>query len=147
MPEYQVGILEEAELTKWWPEIENILDTHPPPGTWLHAMGSAGIKQMADDGDLHIWGAGDTTEFQLLLITRVVEYPHAKILRIEYAYGKNLDDLISHLDSMMSLCAKAYNCDQITFVGREGWKKKLIPYGFSVTGIVMSKPVVNERIH
>lgn len=146
MADYQIGILREKDLRKWWPDIEEVLTNDPPP-TWLRNVPTNDILEMALNGGIDIWAAGTDVEFQLLLITRVIESFENRVLKIEFAYGKNLDELLPQLAAMLDLCAQVHACSEVVVVGREGWRKKLAPLGYKFQGVVLSKPVTKERIH
>lgn len=147
MTEYMVGVLREGNLLRWWPDIVNVLEEVPPESIWLRETGVNGLLELALHDHIQVWAAGTTKEFQLLLITRPFDYENGRVLKVEYAYGKNLDALLPQLDAMLEFCAAVHQCSKIVVVGREGWKRKLKPLGYGLEAVLLSKDIRKGKVH
>jgi len=144
---YQVGVLRGEELLKWWPDISGCLRSVPPESLWLRGVGPDGILQLAIKGEVQVWAAGTTDSFQLFVISRLIDFEDKKVLKIEYAYGQNLPDLLPQLVDVTDACAEMFECESIVLVGRRGWERVLKEHGYEINGVILTKGIKKRRIN
>lgn len=142
MTTYQVGLLQGKELEKWWPNICESIDMSPP--SWVKRMPRDMLLEMAESGDLMVWGVGIEKSLDILMLSRIIQLEE-KVMIIEFISGRNLDKLLPAIDAAVEFCAQQYGCAEIIVKGRAGWKAKLKPLGFRLHSVELSRPVRRTR--
>jgi hypothetical protein len=82
-------------------------------------------------GNMLLW-FGDKS----CLLSQFVEFPRKKSLHILLASGE-LEELKRMVDESIVPFAKHNNCDDMTLIGRKGWKKVLTDIGFNEKHITL----------
>lgn len=80
----------------------------------------------------------DKDEIHAIAVTEVREYPQKLVLTVLLAAGFEVDEWLHHLKTIESY-AKEFGCHYSTIYGRDGWIKKLKPYGYEKTHVVLRK--------
>ena len=77
-------------------------------------------------------------------ILEIVEYSdRLKALFMKALAGDGFDEWADQLESVLDALAKDFECNQIRMTGvRKGWIKKLAPYGWTESYVIMKKEVV-----
>lgn len=92
-----------------------------------------------DLGHQQLWIAFDGQRIMGVVTTRVVPYPHRKMLEIVYCAGDSLKEWMSDMLDLLDHWREDNGCQGTELVGREGWTKLLEPFGFRKTYVVMEK--------
>jgi hypothetical protein len=76
-----------------------------------------------------------------LFMTEVVQYPQKKLLCIQHCVIEN--NLMNEVEDQMQEIAERYareaGCGGIEFVGRPGWKRHAMRYGYSAQSVKYQK--------
>jgi hypothetical protein len=139
-----MGLLEEGELEKFWPQIVNMLQT--VPHTWTHWTIDTFWEQ-AERGNLQVWGIGLGNTISLVLFTQVVRYPALSTLHVIWAGGKFREEYIPIIDSTLARFGEIQECDRLEVIGRPGWEKMFKNWGMVKVSTVLAKPIRKTRMN
>ena len=87
------------------------------------------IREFLKGEQMQLWVGIDYYEIRAFTITQIVNYPGKKILIIMFAGGSDLSGWLSYIE-ILKRFAKKKGCDGIEIYGRNGWVKKLKPFGY-----------------
>lgn len=74
-------------------------------------------------------------------VINLVDYPQKMVLRYMYLGGEKMIDWLPALDQWVTQLAEATNIDGIEIIGRKGWERKMIPFGYEPKYIHLIKKV------
>ena len=138
----KIGVAPPESINSIWEKVTPLLD---------RAVSGQNIKRedMADiladclTGNRLLWIIHDEEKKELVaaFVTSVKNYPMYKALVCEYVGGEKLDDWLELATKTMSEFAEKVQCDTIEVNGREGWHRKLTPFGFERASSTFQKKV------
>jgi hypothetical protein len=106
-----------------WPDIERVLDQHPEMWADYHTKES--LYQDAMDRNIQVWAFIEDDKIRVVLFTRLIEYPAARVLHVMMGFGNSLDRLLPQIEATLESFGQTWGCTLCEIVGREGWVKKL----------------------
>jgi hypothetical protein len=117
------GMMSGEDFNIHWPSIQKELDRNP--AIWADYHTKESIHASVMDGSFQAWGFRKKGKIRIILLTRIVEYPAARVLHVMLAFGNSMDDLLSQIEAIMENFAQTTGCEMCEIVGRRGWLKKL----------------------
>lgn len=95
------------------------------------------VRDAIKRGDMQL-AVFERGESYLAMVTDGVTHGNGRrVMRIVFAGGHGVDDLLPEGMQMMHRAAKSSGCNAIELTGRDGWQKKLADYGFRKVATVM----------
>lgn len=140
--EYQTELMTGDVFDKYWPYISAELDK--VPHIWERHYTKEYIYEGALSGEFGVWGIGPRHQIRLVVFTKILDCPAARILQITLALGNDLEGCLPNLTATLEKLAKEMNCQYCEIIGREGWQK-LLPE-FKKTGIVLSRKLEHFKV-
>ncbi len=93
---------------------------------------------------MQLWIAVEGDYLHTVMITKIIEYPNKRDLRVIAIAGSELKTLHSKFNDMIESFALREGCSSMELWGRKGWKKMLPDWKDSYT--VFTKEL-KERMH
>jgi hypothetical protein len=81
------------------------------------------LKQLVEEGKMHFWPMENSA-----VMTEMTDLPQARILNI--FGGGNAEEIMKVLDDTR-VWGKTLGCSRVSFLGRQGWRKWLVPRGWT----------------
>lgn len=138
----QVGLFTPAEIDLYWPQIEHMLNS--VPHTW-EGYSVAFFHESVKNGNVQVWGAGKEGSVFLVYFTNIMLYPAKKTLQVGWAGGK-IENFLPAINASLEQFAKEQDCDEVEILGRAGWEKLMMPFGFRKRAVYISRPVDKGRL-
>lgn len=132
------------EMTRFWPELERMLDA--VPHTWRHWT-KEWIAESIVEERIQVWGVGPPPKAVFVLFTQIMVLPAMKVLNITWAAGHMPPKTFEVLDETFTAYAKLTGCDEIEVRGRRGWHPHLRRLKFRRDADVWTRPVMNVRMN
>ena len=98
MTAYQIEILRDKDLKKWWPDIEEVLTKILPLHGFVMFLRRRCWRWRWQEASTY-GPRGRWMSSNSLCITRTIEHFQGPVLKVEFCYGKNLDGASSATDS------------------------------------------------
>ena len=126
-----VPVLKE-HLSLFWADASKVLEK-----SVATAKGKFKIKDILPrltDGSMVLWVVIDpeTTKVIAAITTRVIEYPQAKSLAMDWIGGTRMKDWLPMAQESISRYAKEHKCKYLEGYGRKGWDRWLRKYGWKL---------------
>lgn len=101
------------------------------------------VERKLGEGRMQLWVVADREGPRILAaaVTEFVEYPKRCLLRITLLGGTRLDEWAELLKENFEFFAKSNNADGLEVVGRKGFARKLVPFGFKEKYVVMVRDI------
>lgn len=132
-------------LDKVWFEIESMLIE-----TLKFADGKYSAQSVYDallSEHMQLWvAAPDDKPPQAFAVTQIVSYPTKKIMLIMFAGGVKFNEWLPFIE-YLKMFAMEHRCEAVEIYGRDGWKKKLFPYGFDQIHSVYRCTLAKDQSH
>ena len=93
---------------------------------------------------MQLWIAVEEDYLHTVMITKIIEYPNKRVLRVIAIAGSEFKTLHSKFNDMIESFALREGCSSMELWGRKGWKKMLPDWKDSYT--VFTKEL-KERMH
>lgn len=93
------------------------------------------------DGTLDLWVVIRGDGIIAFVATRIVEFPRARCLSLQFASGSDMEAISDVLMSTFHSYARDMGCAEIEVLGRPGWARHLEPYGFKAAYTVVKKEI------
>lgn len=93
------------------------------------------------DGTLDLWVVIRGDGIIAFVATRIVEYPRARCLSLQFASGSDMRAISDPLMRTFHSYARDTGCTEIEVMGRTGWARHLRPYGFKAAHVVVKKEI------
>ena len=71
--------------------------------------------------------------------TSVCDYDRVKILQARMLAGDGMDEWLSLIEGKLEEIAKDNQCSGVELIGRKGWIRKLAPYGWKESSVILEK--------
>lgn len=122
-----------------WPQIEGMIEKALEYGNHAHfsediyeGLNSLQYLALLDVEDIKV---------NAVAILEIFEYPRKKVLNIFLCAGKNFDEWAEESITIVNQLAVEQGLDSISIQGRQGWERKLNPFGFEKIGIILERAV------
>lgn len=142
LEDYKTELMNVEAIDRYWPLIDKELDRVPQ--MWQPYYTKEFLREAALSGYFNVWGVGPSEEIHLVVFTRILEYPGAKVLRVFFAFGNHLAECLPSLTGALEKLANNTECDFCEIAGRIGWEKK-VP-GFKRSGVTLLRPLKQFRV-
>lgn len=90
------------------------------------------ILTKAKEGAMQIWRLPDN---ETIGVTEFIHYPKKKRVRVILLAGFFSESVVTFFEGL----AKSLNYDGVELIGREGWIRKLKPYGYEKASVNLVK--------
>ena len=99
-------------------------------------------KNQVEDGGLLVAAVYEDEELIAVVCFELIIFTTGKrVINIQLAGGKNLDDWFEKMDEVSDSIAKMRDCSEVYIVGRAGWQRKLKQLGYKTTHTVLHREV------
>ena len=112
-----------------WAAIHDLLEPAVERSAGRWTMKS--LLQSLCVGHLHLWIIRDGSEVVAAATTQFVEYPHRKMLSVQFLGGKGIEDWIDELLIMFERFSRDTQCDGVEAVARFGFWPTMKRNGYS----------------
>lgn len=96
------------------------------------------VLTCVQSGDMQLWRIVND---QGLVVTEIQAYPRHRLLLIYMTAGVNALDWMTEGQQQLEAFAKLHSCKYIEFMGRPGWEKYALRYGYGHKLIKMRKEI------
>jgi hypothetical protein len=128
-----------------WPHISTSLDGVME--YWKYHWTKKYIYDAVMRGEWQAWGFGkERGLLNVIVLTRVSQYPANMIMQIPLAFGNSLDKCLPLLEATLVRFAIANGCQYIEFVGRPGWERK-VESNLRKVGVLLRLDIEKQGIH
>lgn len=141
--EFTIATIPYCTLSAVWGYVKQQLDKDPE--LWNKGQTYESLRYSIEIGDLQLWLVVKDGFIYMTFLTMFYEYPTQKNLQVVWGMGDQLEKFISVALSGLETFAYKNNCKQIEIIGRDGWKKPLLPFGYVKTQTTFVKDLVQER--
>jgi len=90
-------------------------------------------------GNIILWVIIIDDKLVASLTTRVIQYPKAKTMAIDWVSGTKMSKWLPKLIPILDSYARDNGCKYITGMGRDGWTKALEPHGYKTWSPIYRK--------
>ncbi len=97
-------------------------------------------------GFIQMWAVCDGDCIHAVFMTEITSKPDA-VLRIFWAYGTRLLEVIPEVDDIVNAFAREMGCVEIEITGRKGWEKVFRASGAKHVFSVFRRPVRHVKGH
>jgi hypothetical protein len=126
------------ETPGYWPQIEPWITAALSHGSIMYTPRE--VYNSLISRNMKLWLAFDGEELKACAVSHVFNYSVAKCLNFLAAGGSDADEWL-RFDSVICEYARLLDCEQVEFVGRDGWRKKAAPYGYRAVATVFRKAI------
>lgn len=127
--EFQVILLDPEGVERHWKFISLMLRRHPD--TWDRGQSLPSIRLMLDHNQMKAWLVVRKNVLHMVFFTIEAEFPTCKSLQVVVGIGRDVDEYLGTILSALESWAHRIGCKWVEIIGREGWKKKVAPFGYS----------------
>lgn len=124
-----------------WVDIERELDKHPE--IWADYHTKESLYEDAINRHIQVWAFSEDNKIRVVVFSRLVEYPAARVLHVMLALGNSIDRMLPQIEATLEQFAQTAGCSLCEIVGREGWERKL-SHRFKRKAVVLIASV-NDR--
>ena len=117
-PRFVMSLLTVDEFTRFWPQIESMLDT--VPHTWDRWTKEFIYERVAED-KMQVWGIGPPPRMIFVFITTVCIFPAKRVLSVEWGAGSFEPGMLPLLKETLSNYGRMNGCSELEVKGRRGW--------------------------
>lgn len=133
MSRYEIRRLAPPEIRPQWgmllPYVERALEGG------FDEMEPDDVLAAAEAGDMQIWAVGHVAVF----VTQLIEYPRRTVLMAAFCGGTEGPQWFSDMDLTLDTFAAENGCQEVRWIGRDGWIKVL--RGYEVIATVARKRI------
>lgn len=119
-----IFLLDPVNLTTVWRDVEQYIYEALTDGIPRNDLGDIYDKLLR--GEMHLWMVY-SDKLEAVVVTRFIDYPLAKALRIVICIGKGYNRWV-HLIQEIERWARQMDCGLIECVARPGWERVLHDY-------------------
>lgn len=122
----------------WWDQVERLYrDT---PETWEDYDNIESIYDQHMRGHRLLYVALEQgLKLEFAISGTVQTWPTGKTVVLDWCAGRDIKRYLSLALSSLEDLARQVDAFEVKFVGREGWKKHLEPFGYRVTHVTYTK--------
>ena len=137
--ELYVGLLDAAEIERYWPDIQRELEQMP--WLWQEVATIAVIRQWLEAGMLELWIAGDGSALHLVFMSQVAELPNGeREFQIRLCFGVQLPRYWRLVVETFEDVAIKLGCRTLMVeTQRDGFQKLLFGEGYHSRVVQMSR--------
>lgn len=128
-----------AWLAEVWASVEPLIRAAVAEGPGDESV--ADILEMLSRRDYQLWLVLVDNAVKAAVVTQIVVRPRAKVCRVAYLGGADLETWGDRLAEAVSSWAGQAGCDAIEFYGRKGWAKFAKRLGVSQVSTVWRKAI------
>ena len=136
-----------ADIDAVWPEVRRLLEEHGSDLLEYYSLES--IHTLLKNSFFQLWVYLEEGSARALALTSVTDYPRRTSLEIKYLAGRGALDLLPFLEQIENWGA-ALGADEVSFVGRQGWRRVLSKLGYEFEAIAGRKrltPAMAPTVH
>lgn len=132
-PEIRIQPVRSGVVAEIWHHVEPMIRAAVAEGPGDESV--ADILEFLSRRDYQLWLVLVDGKVKAALITALVNRPRAKVCRLDYLGGGDVDQWIEVLDETICGWARQNGCDAVEPCGRRGWGKfaKRLGYHVSLT--------------
>jgi len=109
------------------------------------AFTASSVYKDAKSGFHTVWIIVSDDVIQLMLTTRIVQYPEKRALIVDWVGGGDLRNVLeTGLDTLKDY-ARDNSCTEIEGSGRKGWEKWLAPHGWTHQHVAYKLEIDDEK--
>lgn len=128
-----------------WSGIEIELDKEPE--LWNFGQTKESIRILLLQGAFQMWFVTQHSLVAGLFMTHMNIYPAMKVLEIVWAQGRDLEAYMGIGLSALEEFALANGFNAVSVCGRIGWRKPLLPFGYTHMHSVFTKSLDRRGYH
>jgi len=136
MGKSRVAAIRPDEIDGVWPKVEGYIDSALKHTMYEQTLEDVKNKGLSGKYLFLLFYCDD--KIKGVITMEMYDYPTKKVAGIVHLAGENLDDWIEFADTSTKRIAKEQGADEIIIVGRKGWVRKLIKYGYNVQYMVLT---------
>lgn len=121
----------------WWEKVEALYKATPE--TWADYESLENIYYQHLSGHRLLFIAVREFELYFAMSGKVQIWTMGKIIQMDWCAGKDTAKFMALALSTMEGLATQIDAFEVQFIGREGWKPLLAPYGYKVSHTIYSK--------
>lgn len=119
--------LKADEVKALWPALLPHIERALEGG--FDEMLSDDVLEQASEGLMQVWSVGTVA----VCVTQVVEYPRKKVLVAAFCGGTEGPQWWTDLDLTLETFAADNGCQEVRWIGRDGWLRRLKGYEVMAT--------------
>lgn len=141
-----IGLMKEADIRRFWPDIANSLDTVP---RFDEVMSKDFLLAQGLNGDMQFWAVGHNEVVEIFGVTRVVQYRTSRALQVVVLVGRNLSNYFDEGLRQLERVASMMLCDELEVdTVRSGMSRLLqTQAGFEIRSISLVKKLEKRSIN
>lgn len=139
-----IEMLSAEKLMDRWPHIAKVMDMYPE---LLGHQDPDSFLNMALEGKLQVWEAGDADKVYLVAMTQIVTTAHATILDGFWIGGTKLREYIPALDALLTAFGDTMGVTVHRITGREGWERILADRNFYRVTSTFERAALSAPVH
>lgn len=139
MKEFEFIPVPSESISLWWEKVERLYRSTPQ--TWEDFETIESIYEQHRTGTRILYLALKDMEVHFAISGTVQTWPKGKLVILDWCAGREVKKFITLALASLEDFARQVEARDVQFVGREGWKKYLEPYGYQVTHTIYSKRV------
>lgn len=119
--------LEPAELEPLWPSLLPYIERALEGG--FDEMEASDVLQYSLQGQVQVWAIGAVA----VCVTQIIEYPRLTVLNVAFCGGSEGPQWFTDLDLTLETFAADNGCQEVRWIGRDGWLRRLKGYEVMAT--------------
>jgi len=97
------------------------------------------LKKKLERKEYQLWAAFDEFEMLAAWVTRVEQYPQAKICELQFCGGRDIQKWFDAGLDVIEAWAESLGCDRTDITGRDGWERMAAKRGYTRRFVTIEK--------
>lgn len=130
---YEIRRLMPPEVRPLWPTLVPHVERALEGG--FDEMNADDVLEAAEAGTMQVWAVGHVAIF----VTQIIQYPRLTVLLAAFCGGSEGPQWFADLDLTLDTFAAENGCQEVRWIGRDGWLRRL--NGYEVIATVARKRI------
>ena len=140
---WRVSAVPQEHVDLSWSAVGPILGRATDESHGRHSVMS--VHDDLVEGRKQLWIAFEDLDIKGIVVTRVVDYPHRRVLLIQFCAGDGLEEWRGPMLDLLEMYAMDVGCDGLELVGRKGWARMLAQHGWTQEFVVCGKMLSRQE--